>query len=104
MVTHTDEMIGDVVAALKAAGRWGHTLVVFSADNGGPGWSRGDPAARGAEGWPAPVRWDPHVIERNWPYRGQKHEVWEGLGRIDALHYCSSTSYQIRKHIRHLHF
>ena len=24
------------------------------------------------------TRWDPHIIERNWPYKGQKHEVWEG--------------------------
>ena len=42
--------------------------VLFSADNGGPG----------NEGWVSPSRWDPHVIERNWPYKGQKHEVWEG--------------------------
>jgi arylsulfatase B/arylsulfatase I/J len=68
MVTHTDEMIGDVVRALKQHGRWEETVVIFSADNGGPG----------NEGWVSPSRWDPHVIERNWPYVGQKHEVWEG--------------------------
>ena len=43
-------------------------MVFFSADNGGPG----------QEGWKSPSRWDPYVIERNWPYKGQKHEVWEG--------------------------
>jgi arylsulfatase A-like enzyme len=58
MVTHTDEMIGDVIRSLKAHERWEDTVVFFSADNGGPG----------NEGWVSPSRWDPHVIERNWPY------------------------------------
>eukprot|EP01052_Picozoa_sp_SAG31_P025231 SAG31_NODE_2200_length_6208_cov_2.781306_3_plen_534_part_00 len=68
MVTHTDEMIGDVIRALKDQRRWDNTIVLFSADNGGPG----------NQGWVSPSRWDTHVIERNFPYKGQKHEVWEG--------------------------
>ena len=31
MVTHTDEMIGDVIAALKSHGRWDDLLILFSA-------------------------------------------------------------------------
>ena len=34
MVTHTDEMIGDIITALKATAQWNNTLVFFSADNG----------------------------------------------------------------------
>jgi hypothetical protein len=37
-------------------------------DNGGPH----------IDNDPAPSRWDPTYIERNWPYRGQKHEIFEG--------------------------
>ena len=94
MVTHTDEMIGDVIAALKSHGRWDDLLILFSAgavppalivlatcswlslgccvvlrsltrsalawpDNGGPG----------NEGWTAQERWDPNIIERNYPCR-----------------------------------
>ena len=36
MAVHMDDGIGNVTAALKAAGMWDNTLVVFSADNGGP--------------------------------------------------------------------
>lgn len=43
MVTHTDEMIGDVVRSLKAHGRWDDTVVFFSADNGVSGACRVSP-------------------------------------------------------------
>ena len=36
MVTHTDEMIGDVVRALKQHKRWDDTLVIFSAGTRAP--------------------------------------------------------------------
>ena len=32
MVTHTDEMIGDVIRSLKQHKRWDDTLVLFSAE------------------------------------------------------------------------
>ena len=37
-------------------------------------------------------------------HAGFEGEVGIGLGRIVALHYRSSTLYQIRKHIRCLYF
>ena len=36
MAIHLDEGIGNVTRALKAAGLWESTLIVFTADNGGP--------------------------------------------------------------------
>eukprot|EP01051_Picozoa_sp_SAG22_P006028 SAG22_NODE_380_length_11402_cov_8.514154_5_plen_167_part_00 len=30
MVTHTDEMVGDIVATLRANGQWDDTLIIFS--------------------------------------------------------------------------
>jgi arylsulfatase B/arylsulfatase I/J len=36
MLTAADEGIGNVTAALKAAGMWEDTLIVFTTDNGGP--------------------------------------------------------------------
>ena len=31
MVTHTDEMIGEIIAALKGTSQWENTLIFFSA-------------------------------------------------------------------------
>ena len=77
MITHTDEMVGDIVDALNVTGRLASTVVVFSADNGGPG---------GQDGLtPRPSRFDTTILERNSPYRGQKHEIYEGGVRVAGL-------------------
>ena len=38
----------------------------------------------GNEGWVSPSRWDPHVIERNWPYKGTVL-TFARLARFDNL-------------------
>merc|ERR1712166_46309 len=76
MVTHTDECIGDIVEALNVTGAYDNTIIFFSSDNGGPG---------GQEEVPKQSRFDPVVLDRNYPYRGQKHEVFEGGVRVAGL-------------------
>ena len=56
-----------VTRALRQAGALANTLVVFTADNGGP-TTTGD-----------------GVGARNWPLRGGKHSVWEGGTRVTGL-------------------
>ena len=46
-------------------------------DNGGPH----------IDNDPAPSRWDATYIERNWPFRGQKHEIFEGGVRVAGFVY-----------------
>jgi len=60
MVSALDEGIGNVTAALKRAGLWDETVIIFSTDNGGP-----------AQGFN-----DNHAS--NWPLRGMKRTLWEG--------------------------
>ncbi|MBL8324639.1 MAG: sulfatase-like hydrolase/transferase [Rubrivivax sp.] len=58
MIHHMDEGIGEVVAALRAAGVLEHTLVVFTSDNGGERFSD------------------------NWPLVGGKMDLTEGGIRV----------------------
>ena len=60
MLSAADEGIGNVTEALKAAGMWDDTLVVFTTDNGGPTTSC---CTQGSS---------------NYPKRGGKCSVWEG--------------------------
>jgi len=62
-----DNGIGNVTAALKAKGLLDNTLIVFTADNGGP-TTTGD-----------------SVGSRNWPLKGGKHSIWEGGTRATAV-------------------
>jgi arylsulfatase B len=59
---YMDTQIGRVVAALKAAGMYESTVIVASADNGGPLGSA-----------------------NNWPRRGGKFSNWEGGTRVNAF-------------------
>jgi arylsulfatase A-like enzyme len=67
MLTAADEGIGNVTAALQAAGMWDDTLVVFSTDNGGP------TATCSVQG------------SSNYPLRGGKCSVWEGGTKGDGF-------------------
>ena len=78
MLSHNDAMVGDIVDILNETGALRTSILVFSADNGGPG---------GQEGVPTPSRFDSHVLDRNWPFRGQKHELYEGGVRVAGFVY-----------------
>jgi arylsulfatase A-like enzyme len=61
MLASTDAALGGVVDTLKAKGMWEHSVMFYSADNGG--------TDRGS----------------NWPLRGAKHSNWEGGMRAAAF-------------------
>ena len=64
MISVLDEAVKNVTQALKAAGKYHNTAIVFMSDNGG--------AERGS----------------NWPLRGGKNSVWEGGTRsVSFIHY-----------------
>lgn len=67
MVSYMDDAIDDLVAAYKQNSLWENTLMVFSADNGGPIYRWGDPGAN------------------NFPLRGGKASNWEGGIRVNAF-------------------
>jgi arylsulfatase A-like enzyme len=69
-LTELDDVVGDVVAAMKAAGRYDHSLIIFSSDNGAP------PAH--------------DVRGRNWPFRGHKSQIWEGGTRVAGFVHAPS--------------
>lgn len=61
MMKSLDDGVGRVLAALKTAGLDRNTLVIFTSDNGGERFSY------------------------NWPFRGQKMELYEGGIRVPAI-------------------
>lgn len=67
MLSCVDEGLGNVTHALSEKGMLNETVIVFTADNGGP-TTTGD-----------------GVGARNWPMRGGKHSVWEGGVRVTGL-------------------
>ena len=68
MATAADESLGNVSAALKGRGMWRDTLLVYTADNGGPAGQ----LSSGHSG-------------NNWPLRGGKNNVFEGGVRVAAF-------------------
>ena len=66
MVQSMDESIGNLTAALKEAGMWDNTLVVYTSDNGGPSTVAS-------------------CFSNNYPLRGSKHTDYEGGVRVGAF-------------------
>ena len=66
MINYLDDLVGDIVARLKRKGMWDNTLIVFSADNGGPIYFNGNAGAN------------------NFPLKGGKFSNWEGGIRANA--------------------
>eukprot|EP00051_Salpingoeca_urceolata_P027960 m.484210 g.484210 ORF g.484210 m.484210 type:complete len:546 (+) comp23251_c0_seq1:88-1725(+) len=62
MLTELDYGVGNVTQALKDAGMWDNTIVVFVSDNGGP-----------------------LDHSTNAPFRGGKHTFWEGGVRVASF-------------------
>ncbi|XP_046561888.1 arylsulfatase B-like isoform X1 [Haliotis rubra] len=65
MVSALDEAVGNVTSALKEKGLFENTLILFTADNGGP----------------------VEAYASNWPLRGGKHTIWEGGTRGTSFMY-----------------
>jgi arylsulfatase B len=65
MIKLFDDMVGEVIAALKQRGLYENTVIVFQADNGGP-------IGQGTGG-------------NNFPLRGGKSSPWEGGYRVPAF-------------------
>ena len=65
MVNYLDDVVGDLVAALKQKGMWDNLLYVTSSDNGGPIYPGG-----GAN---------------NYPLKGGKMSDWQGGIRVNAF-------------------
>lgn len=67
MVNNIDTHIGRIVQALKDKGMWNNTLLMLTADNGGPIYNNGTAGAN------------------NYPLHGGKRSNWEGGVRVNAL-------------------
>lgn len=66
-MSHLDDSVGAVVAALRKQNMLQNSIIIFSTDNGGP-----------AEGFNLNAA-------SNWPLRGVKNTLWEGGVRGAAM-------------------
>jgi len=78
-VSHMDDAIGKIVAALDRAGKRRETLVVFFSDNGGSQARNDDPQ------YPADNYTPGRVHGNNRPLRGNKGQLYEGGIRVTAF-------------------
>jgi len=76
-VYQTDYVLGRVMEALKQAGVFDNTLIIFSSDNGAP--------------WPQ-KNIDEWHHQSNWGRRGQKFDIWDGGHHIPLAMYWSGHS------------
>ena len=67
MAAFLDDAVGNVTAALRAAGMWDNTVIVLASDNGGP--------TGGDEG----------TFSNNFPLRGGKNTLFEGGTRVVGM-------------------
>jgi len=67
MVNFADTAVGNVTDLLKSKGMWDNTIIVFSADNGGPIYNNGSAGAN------------------NFPLKGGKMNNWEGGIRVNSF-------------------
>jgi len=72
-LTEMDVAIGKIVAKVDEIGATDNTIYIFSSDNGAPGESPDVNHAYGPN-----KQW----IARNYPFRGQKTQIWEGGTRV----------------------
>ena len=69
MVTHLDDMVGEVIGKVRDLGLEKNTLIIFSSDNG--------PHMEGGA--------DPDYFDSNGPLRGYKRDLYEGGIRVPML-------------------
>lgn len=80
-VTHLDDGVGQLMAALEESGKAENTLVIFSSDNGGQqNWTSSDKQYDGRYA-------SNDTLGNNLPLRGWKTDLYEGGIRVPAFAY-----------------
>ena len=86
MVSCLDEAIGNVTEVFKKHGLWNDTLMVFTADNGGP----------------VNVTFS-GIGAVNWPLRGSKHTLWDGGVRGSAFFHGAGVTSDVKNNSAMMH-